>query len=143
MPHNELYPGLKLSNNLAGLSEKQYIVDEIKDRFLAGFGSVQDLKNEREDITRQICLIIEQMVPAGNPMKLDKKQICLDVLKKLFDLTPPEVLASARTIDFVCSLGLKKISRFRRFRRWLMRFFCCMSNDDVFLERQRAIHKKE
>jgi hypothetical protein len=137
MHSTELYPNLKLSKSLSSHAETQRIVQETADRFLC-LGGLDKLKNDGrlQDLTHEICLVIEQIIPTGNPQKLDKKEIVVEIVKKLFpDLGQLECAQLSKSIDFIVSLGLKKITRCKRFRRWLRNIFSCSSSRNHFLDR--------
>jgi hypothetical protein len=99
----------------------------VVERFLSGIGNMEKLKQEgkTQDVVHEICVIVENQVPKKNKQKLDKKQIVFHICSKLFkDLSPVEKEQISRTIDFVCSLKLKRVGRFRRALSWAAALVC-------------------
>jgi hypothetical protein len=133
---SHLYPNVRLSKTLQKHSESEKLVQDVTDRFMSGIGGMEKLKlqGKMQDVVREICLVVENLVPKKNKQKLDKKQIVLDICSKLFkDLSPVEKEQISRTIDFVVSLGLKRVSRVRRAASWLLSLVCTPNERELRL----------
>ncbi len=79
-------------------------------------------------IVKLVCECIENLVPRGNSkingLHLDKKQMALDVLEKLFEMTTLEIGVASKAIDFLIeSRSIKRISNWKRCRSYLCGFF--------------------
>ena len=77
------------------------------------------------------CQMIEDRVIAGNSKKkpteqIDKKQLVIDVMDKLFSLNTLEKSILSRNIDYIFEHKslIKRNTFFRRLKSWVRHFFC-------------------
>ena len=107
-----------MERQLVTSSIKQQIVDRLRHMDL------QEMKTSPA-VVKTVCSIVEELVASGNPLKIDKKNLVVNVMTALFDLSAIEVASVGRTIDYlVDETGIRRASRFYRVRRMLCSFFC-------------------
>jgi len=135
----EVFPNVRLSSSLKKHAVRQSIVDEIADRFLAGISNLEKIRTDGQmlSLVKDICVVLENRCPKNNRtgLQLDKKQMAIDILKRIFkdsDLSPAELLQVNSNINFIVESGLKRVKKWRRFRRWFLSLFCS-SYQDHFL----------
>ena len=69
-----------------------------------------------------VCNMIEELTPANNRNKgkLDKKQMALDILAKLFELTQLEIGISGKSIDYLIdSKAIKRAGKCKKSLNWM------------------------
>ena len=73
-----------------------------------------ELKNDLE-IILYICNVIENEIKQNKAKSIDKKQLVLDILQKIFKYTPDEILNINKHIDFMFLNELiKKVSDYEK-----------------------------
>jgi hypothetical protein len=66
-----------------------------------------------------VCSLVEDIIKKGNPFGIEKQTLVLEVLTKLFDLTPEEQYQINQQITFLFDNGQIKKSK----KAWLNLFF--------------------
>lgn len=95
-------PKIKLKNIVKYHYNFETVLKEITDEFLK-IPKIQDLKLNPE-LTKAIMSIVEQVIKRSN--KIDKKNLVIQILIKIFELTEEEQLIASKDIDFIHTNGL-------------------------------------
>lgn len=88
----------------------------------------EELRNDLE-LVLYICSIVENEFEQTKTKSINKKQIVVDILSRIFSLKPEEVNNVERHIDFLHSNGqIKKIPYYEKLGQqiigWCFRKFC-------------------
>lgn len=88
----------------------------------------EELRNDLE-LVLYICSIVENEFEQTKTKSINKKQIVVDILSRIFSLKPEEVNNIERHIDFLHSNGqIKKIPYYEKLGQqiigWCFRKFC-------------------
>lgn len=92
----------------------------VKEQILKRLDEFPNLQKYRNDIEflLLVCNMIEHLVAKKD--KIDKKELLLDIFKKIFDVDSAEVVALAKNIDFLLTNGkIKKVSFYKLFKTGL------------------------
>lgn len=109
--------------NLVGAQTTAQLVDYIVKK-LQGIDNLATMKTDPE-IIKYICNLVENVFYDNKALKLDKKQIVFQILRKVIPiLTDDDVLSIGKTIEFLHSNKLiKKISKSKTLTYKALRFF--------------------
>lgn len=81
--------------------------------------------------------MVEELVPAGNSspkgMKLDKKQMALDILTDVLELSQLDAAQAVRSIDVVIEAGIKRVSFWRKAGRYFFSIILCRDTPPLLL----------
>jgi hypothetical protein len=116
LPHVKMN-GLVLKHYSYEKSKKD-VSDKLKsiDNLDALKGTVQ--------ITSLVCRCVEELVKEGNPNKVDKKTMVLEILNEVFKLTPVETALIGKSIDYLIeSGGIVRAGWFKRAYKTVKAFF--------------------
>jgi len=70
------------------------------------------------------CNLIENAIPNGNKLKIDKEQLCCDIFARLFNLTPIETVTLKSQIEYLYNNGMiKKIPYLRKIGKYVLSYF--------------------
>ena len=115
---------------IVGVVKSHYTFQSIKEDIINRLLHIPELHllKGTVQIVKFVCECVENLVPAGNSkpkgLHLDKKQLSLDCLQKLFDLSPTDLISASRSIDYLVeSKSIKKIVKWKRIRSWFCSFF--------------------
>jgi len=111
-------PQLNLKQSIHKHVTYNGILRGIVQKLEAEIPELQDLKLNVE-ITKLVCSLVEDIIKKGNPFGIEKQTLVLEVLTKLFDLTPEEQYQINQQITFLFDNGQIKKSK----KAWLNLFF--------------------
>jgi len=111
-------PQLNLKHSIHKHVTYNGILRGIVQKLEAEIPELQDLKLNVE-ITKLVCSLVEDIIKKGNPFGIEKQTLVLEVLTKLFDLTPEEQYQINQQITFLFDNGQIKKSK----KAWLNLFF--------------------
>lgn len=116
---------ISLKNNLLIDVKKTEIINKVINR-ISELGLTDAKYKSDNEILVLICNIIEFLVTKKD--KLNKKEICLEIFKRLFALGVTELESLSRNIDFIHANGnIKKVSYYKIFKcgvlEWVSRKF--------------------
>ena len=97
----EILPNVPLQGIIQSHFSSEVIKTGIQDRLLH-IPNIDFLKGTIQMVSL-VCNMVEELTPANNRNKgkLDKKQMALDILAKLFELTQLEIGISGKNIDYL------------------------------------------
>lgn len=74
------------------------------------------------EFTTLVCNLVEHLVSKKD--KISKKQIAIDVINSMFNLSDEELVLLGKNIDFLCSQNglIKKVSYYKLFKTGLKEF---------------------
>ena len=113
MSSNQLtIPDFKFRNNL----EKHNLVFGLIQQVSAHIKEIPNFDKLRVELEliKLVCRIVENIVKRGNPKKVDKKQLVIDALSNVFNLTPGEKTIVESLIDFLWNNKLIKRSSYTK-----------------------------
>jgi len=67
--------------------------------------------NVELELINLVCNLVENAIPKGNSLKIDKKTLVTKVLTKVFSLSPIEVVSLSNQIDYL--FNNKKIKKLK------------------------------
>ena len=82
-------PQLNLKHSIHKHVTYNGILRGIVQKLEAEIPELQELKLNVE-ITKLVCSLVEDIIKKGNPFGIEKQTLVLEILTKLFDLTPEE-----------------------------------------------------
>lgn len=91
--------------------------NEVKEKILKRIDEFPNIQKYRNDIEflLLICNLIEHLIVKKD--KIDKKELLLDIYKKVFNIDSGEITAIAKNIDFLLANGkIKKVSYYKLFK---------------------------
>ncbi len=88
-PKNKLKSQMKLGE----ISKK--IIEKIQT-----IPNYQELKNDLETLL-YICTLVENEIKQSKPKSINKKDIVIDIIQKIFNLKPDELLIIGKHIEFL------------------------------------------
>ena len=105
-----------LASDLKFNEAKEKILERVKE-----FPNIQKYRNDIEFLLL-VCNMIEHIIVKKD--KIDKKELLLEVFKKLFDIDMGEVNAISKNIDFLLQNGkIKKVSFYKLFKTGVKELF--------------------
>ena len=80
---------------------------------------VQEIdKVETLKFDNQFLIFLCTCIENGVEIKLDKKELALDIFNHIFELSPDDKVIISRSIDFLCDNGMiKKINSIKKWSR--------------------------
>jgi hypothetical protein len=117
-----ILPNVKMS----GLVLKHYSYEKAKKDVTDKLKSIDNLDALKGtvQITSLVCRCIEELVKEGNPNKVDKKAMVLEILNEVFKLTPVEVALIGKSIDYLIEAGsIVRASKLKRTYKRIKAFF--------------------
>lgn len=123
----EIIPDVCLKNNL----EKHFVFNNTVASLHEKLNTIHDISKLRLDpeLTLLVCNLVENTVGANDKMKLDKKELVVLILAKVFtDLTDAEKESIKTQIEFLFNNGkIKKVKASKKvwyyFKEWVKRRF--------------------
>ena len=71
-----------------------------------------------------VCNLIENAIPDGNKLNIDKQQLCCDIFMKLFNLNPLEIISLQNQITYLYNNNMiKKIPFIRKIGKYVYSYF--------------------
>lgn len=121
MEHIKLNNKLKVLDKIGEISK--YIIEKIQ-----SMPNYQELRNDVE-IILYVCTLIENELQQTKTKSINKKEIVIDIINKIFSLKPEEFKNIDKNIEFLHSNNLiKKISNYEKIplqmANWFFRKFC-------------------
>jgi hypothetical protein len=116
----EILPNVPLQGIIQSHFSSEVIKKEIQDRLLH-IPNIDFLKGTIQMVSL-VCNMVEELTPAHNRNKdkLDKKQMALDILAKLFELTQLELGNSGKSIDYLFDAGaIKRAGKCKKSMNWI------------------------
>ena len=93
--------------------KKHNIIFGLIDKIAENIKKIPNYENIRVEIelVLTVCNIVENYISNGNKKKIDKKQLVVDALNKVFSYSENEKMLVASLIDFLFNNGkIKKLS---------------------------------
>ena len=123
----EIIPDVCLKNNL----EKHFVFNNTVASLYEKLNTIHDISKLRLDpeLTLLVCNLVENTVGENDKMKLDKKELVVLILAKVFtDLTDAEKESVKTQIEFLFNNGkIKKVKTSKKvwyyFKEWVKRRF--------------------
>jgi len=123
----EIIPDVCLKNNL----EKHFVFNNTVASLHEKLNTIHDISKLRLDpeLTLLVCNLVENTVGDNNKMKLDKKELVVLILAKVFtDITDAEKESVKTQIEFLFNNGkIKKVKTSKKvwyyFKEWIKRRF--------------------
>lgn len=133
----EILEGIQLEGIVGQHYSSEVLKKEICDRLLH-IPNLDMLKGTIQ-MVQLVCNMLETLTAPGNRKKknkLDKKQLALDILTKLFDLSPLEAGVAGKSIDYLIDSGaIRRAGKIKKSVHWLkLRVFKGKKN--LFAEHQ-------
>jgi hypothetical protein len=116
----EILPNVPLQGIIQSHFSSEVIKKEIQDRLLH-IPNIDFLKGTIQMVSL-VCNMVEELTPANNRNKgkLDKKQMALDILAKLFELTQLEIGISGKNIDYLIdSKAIRRAGKCKKSMNWM------------------------
>ena len=116
----EILPNVPLQGIIQSHFSSEVIKKEIQDRLLH-IPNIDFLKGTIQMVSL-VCNMVEELTPANNRNKgkLDKKQMALDILAKLFELTQLEIGISGKNIDYLIdSKAIQRAGKCKKSLNWM------------------------
>lgn len=117
-----ILPHVKMS----GLVLKHYSYEKAKKDVSDKLKSIDNLDALKGtvQVTSLVCRCVEELVKQGNPNKVDKKAMVLEILNEVFKLNPVEVALIGKSIDYLIeSGGIVRAGWFKRAYKTVKAFF--------------------
>ena len=123
----EIIPDVCLKNNL----EKHFVFNNTVASLHEKLNTIHDISKLRLDpeLTLLVCNLVENTVGDNDKMKLDKKELVVLILAKVFtDMTDAEKESVKTQIEFLFNNGkIKKVKTSKKvwyyFKEWIKRRF--------------------
>jgi len=123
----EIIPDVCLKNNL----EKHFVFNNTVASLHEKLNTIHDISKLRLDpeLTLLVCNLVENTVGDNDKMKLDKKELVVLILAKVFtDITDAEKESVKTQIEFLFNNGkIKKVKTSKKvwyyFKEWIKRRF--------------------
>ena len=119
---SNILPHVKMS----GLVLKHYSYEKAKRDVTDKLKSIDnlDMLKGTVQITSLVCRCVEELVRQGNPNKVDKKAMVLEILNEVFKLNPVEVALIGKSIDYLIEAGsVVRACKFKRAYKQIKSFF--------------------
>ena len=132
---SEILSGLPLKK---GLVRSHYEWETLKELIVSKLRHIPNIDSLRATVqlVQLVCELVENCIPPNNSKQkkpLDKKDLVIQIMDKLFQLNDLERAILSRHIDYLCdSKAIKRITRWSRIKTYIRSFFC-ITNDAVFL----------
>ena len=117
-----ILPNVKMN----GLVLKHYSYEKSKKDISDKLKSIDNLDALKGtvQVTSLVCRCVEELVKQGNPNKVDKKAMVLEILNEVFRLTPVETALIGKSIDYLIeSGGIVRAGWFKRAYKTVKAFF--------------------
>jgi hypothetical protein len=110
--------------------QTHYAFEQIKATIVQKLHQIPNAKvafKQSYAFARLVCQMIEELVPKHNQagVKLDKRQIAIDILTQVLELGPLEAAQAARTVDLCVEAGIKRIRIWRKAARYFFSILLC------------------
>lgn len=121
MEHIKLKHKLQILDKLGEVSK--FIIERVQ-----SMPNYQELRNDVE-ILLYICTVIENEISQTKTKSINKKDIVIDIVHKIFSLKPEEFKNIEKNIEFLHSNNMiRKISNYEKvplkIASWFLRKFC-------------------
>ena len=98
-----ILPHVKMSGLVLKHYSYEKAVIKVSDK-LKSIDNLDALKGTVQ-VTSLVCRCVEELVKAGNPNKVDKKNMVLEILNEVFKLNPVETALIGKSIDYLIEDG--------------------------------------
>ena len=120
----EILPNLPLT----GIIKNHYTAEVIKQTIMDRIGHIPNLELLRGTVQliSLICNMIEELTKPKNSKRkeLDKKEIALQILSKLFEISELEKGIAGKNIEYLIdSKAIKRSGKVKKARRYMKTFF--------------------
>ena len=91
--------GITIKNSLEKHTLYYNLLDDIIKKLSTEIKSIDKLRLDPE-LSLLICNLVENSIKAGNKNKIDKKQLAIQILTQIFNLSDSEQVIISQQIDF-------------------------------------------
>ena len=92
--------GITIKNSLEKHTLYYNLLDDIIKKLSTEIKSIDKLRLDPE-LSLLICNLVENSIKAGNKNKIDKKQLAIQILTQIFNLSDSEQVIISQQIDFL------------------------------------------
>ena len=101
--------GITIKNSLEKHTLYYNLLDGIIKKLSTEIKSIDKLRLDPE-LSLLICNLVENSIKAGNKNKIDKKQLAIQILTQIFNLSDSEQVIISQQIDFlIANNKIKKV----------------------------------